>query len=92
MLKEFRGKVLPPDHPITRHVRRVTQRLLEGSNLGTLDAPDIHHAKGSEDVWSFTERDGLPPEVGGKEWHLFVVADDSNVNAMASYGECIHPE
>lgn len=92
MLKEFRGKVLPPDHPITRHVRRVTQRLLEGSNLGTLDAPDIHRAKGAEDVWSFTERDGLPPEVGGKEWHLFVVADDSNVNAMASYGECIHPE
>ncbi|PIL32539.1 hypothetical protein GSI_05242 [Ganoderma sinense ZZ0214-1] len=90
MLQEFQGKVLPPNHPITRHVRRVTQRILEGSNLGTLDAPDVQRAKGLEDLWSFTERDELPPEVGGaKQWHLFVVADDSTVNAMASYGDIV---
>ncbi|KAI1789854.1 hypothetical protein LXA43DRAFT_1151231 [Ganoderma leucocontextum] len=89
MLQEFKGKVLPPNHPIARHVRRVTQRILEGSNLGTLDAPDVHRAKGLEDLWS-TERDELPPEDGGaKQWHLFVVADDSVINAMAAYGDIV---
>ena len=93
MLQEFKGKVLPPNHPITKHVRRVTQRILEGSNLGTLDAPYVHRAKGTEDLCSFTERDELPTQVGEakKQWHLFVVADDSVMNAMAAYGEHIRP-
>ena len=88
MLEEFKGKVLPPNHPITSHIRRVTQSLLEANELGTLDAPDVRRPTGSEDVWSWGQQDQLPPEVGGpKQWHLFVVADDRVVNAMAAYGE-----
>ena len=41
LLQEFKGKVLPPNHPLTRHIRRVTTRILEASNLGTLEAPDV---------------------------------------------------
>ncbi|TBU26436.1 peptidase family M48-domain-containing protein [Dichomitus squalens] len=90
LLQEFKGKVLPPNHPITRHVRRVTQRILEANDLGTLDAPDVHRPKGADDVWSFDQQDQLPPEVGGpKQWHLFVVADDKVVNAMAAYGNIV---
>ena len=94
LLQEFKGKVLPPNHPLTRHIRRVTTRILEASNLGTLEAPDVGRPKGSEELWSFNgSPEEMPPEVGGsKKWHLFVVNDDSVVNAMASYGRCIVPD
>ena len=91
MLNEFKGKVLPPNHPLTRHVRRVTSRILEASNLGTLDAPDVHRPHGAEELWGSgggASSDELPPEVGGpKKWHLFVVNDERVVNAMAAYGK-----
>ncbi|KAI0740130.1 peptidase family M48-domain-containing protein [Earliella scabrosa] len=91
LLQEFKGKVLPPNHPLTRHIRRVTTRILEASNLGTLEAPDVARPKGSEELWSFNgSPEEMPPEVGGsKKWHLFVVNDDSVVNAMASYGSIV---
>ncbi|TFK87113.1 hypothetical protein K466DRAFT_646059 [Polyporus arcularius HHB13444] len=91
LLQEFKGKVLPPNHPLTRHVRRVTTRILEASNLGTLDAPDVQRPKGTDEFWSFTGNpDELPPEVGGaKKWDLFVVNDDRVVNAMAAYGNIV---
>ncbi|KAI0367886.1 hypothetical protein BV20DRAFT_1023600 [Pilatotrama ljubarskyi] len=90
LLHEFKGKVLPPNHPITRHVRRVVTRILEANNLGTLDAPDVHtRLLPSADIWTAGEVDRIPPEVGGREWHLFVVNDDKVVNAMASFGDIV---
>ncbi|RPD56868.1 hypothetical protein L227DRAFT_578532 [Lentinus tigrinus ALCF2SS1-6] len=92
LLQEFKGKILPPDHPLTRHIRRVTTRLLEASNLGTLDAPDVRRPKGTDELWSFNGNpDEIPPEVGGsaKKWHLFVVNDDRVVNAMATFGDIV---
>ena len=89
LMHQFKGRTLPPNHPLTRHIRRVATRILEASQLGTLDAPDVHKPQGAEDLWTFGggSPDQLPPEVGGpKQWHLFVVNDDSVVNAMVSDG------
>jgi metalloendopeptidase OMA1, mitochondrial len=36
IVKEFKGNILPPNHPIVRRVRRVAQRILEANDLGTL--------------------------------------------------------
>ncbi|KAI0747380.1 hypothetical protein C8Q74DRAFT_1320563 [Fomes fomentarius] len=55
LLQEFEGKVLPPNHPLTRHIRRVAKSILEASNLGT------------EQSWSFSgSPEDMPPEVGGR--------------------------
>ncbi|KAI0808233.1 peptidase family M48-domain-containing protein [Fomes fomentarius] len=91
LLQEFEGKVLPPNHPLTRHIRRVAKSILEASNLGTLDTPEVGRPKGSEQSWSFSgSPEDMPPEVGGaKKWRLFVVNDDSVVNAMAAYGNIV---
>lgn len=90
LMHEFKGKVLPPNHPLSRHIRRVVERILEANNLGTLKSPDAtSRLLPSTDVWSMGEPDRIPPEVGGKEWHLFVVNDDKVVNAMASFGETL---
>lgn len=89
LMQEFEGKVLPPNHPLTRHIRRVAKSILEASNLGTLDTPEVGRPKGSEQSWSFSgSPQDMPPKVGGaKKWRLFVVNDDSVVNAMAAYGQ-----
>ncbi|KAJ8488027.1 hypothetical protein ONZ51_g3798 [Trametes cubensis] len=90
MLQEFKGKVLPPDHPLTRHIRRVVTRILEANNLGTLEAPDVHtRHRPATDIWAAGDVDRISPEAGGKEWHLFVVNDDKVVNAMASFGNIV---
>ncbi|KAI0641727.1 peptidase family M48-domain-containing protein [Trametes meyenii] len=90
LLQEFKGKVLPPNHPLTKHIRRVVTRILDANNLGTLEAPEMNaRALSGKDIWSGGEPDRIPPEVGGKEWHLFVVNDDSTVNAMASFGNIV---
>ncbi|TFY59203.1 hypothetical protein EVJ58_g5927 [Rhodofomes roseus] len=44
LVAEYGRKVLPPNHPLTRHVRRVVERILEASNLGTLTPPEPAHA------------------------------------------------
>ncbi|KAI8976374.1 peptidase family M48-domain-containing protein [Trametes punicea] len=90
LLREFKGRILPPNHPLTRHIRRVVTRILEANGLGTLEVPHAHaRLLPGADVWSAGEIDRIPPEVGGKEWHLFVVNDDSVVNAMASFGNIV---
>ncbi|CDO76585.1 hypothetical protein BN946_scf184950.g11 [Trametes cinnabarina] len=90
LLREFKGKVLPPNHPVARHIRRVVTRILEANGLGTLDAPDVHKRLMPLDGFvSPSDIERIPPEVGGKEWHLFVVNDDRIVNAMASFGDIV---
>ncbi|KAI0076651.1 hypothetical protein K474DRAFT_1597625 [Panus rudis PR-1116 ss-1] len=98
LVLEFRGKILPPNHPITRHVRRVVIQILDANNLGTLksSAPQrkVHPVSESEVLWNpdgseSGRTEEVVPGVGGREWELMVVHDDKVVNAMASYGNIV---
>lgn len=97
LLTQFRGKILPADHPITRHVRRVVTDILETNNLGSLYSSEPRRRSFfGDDVW---EEDAFAaarprianpvPESGGKEWHLLVVNDPKVVNAMATFGNIV---
>ncbi|PCH34620.1 hypothetical protein WOLCODRAFT_124748, partial [Wolfiporia cocos MD-104 SS10] len=91
ILHEFRGKILPEHHPLTRHVQRVVTRILEANNLGTLASsePRVIPVQGpTDDLWASSTdvAVSVPPEGGGKEWNLVVINDDRVVNAAASYG------
>ncbi|OCH92389.1 hypothetical protein OBBRIDRAFT_791378 [Obba rivulosa] len=90
----FHDKILPPHHPVVRHVRRVVARILEANRLGTLDDDARpHRALVPDDAW-MPEDDaahGLGTGVGAgharqKEWTLVVVNDDKIVNAAVSFG------
>lgn len=97
------GKILPENHPLTRHVRKVVTRILTASNLGTLKAPNQASeqkqtegkkaSNSSDELWdpdtTRTDMSEHPSEAAGQEWHLFVVNDDKNINAAASFGEGI---
>lgn len=92
LLKEFRGKILPPDHPLTQDVRQVVTRILEASNLGSLKAePTFNQPAGTsiEDLWhaDAQTREEPVPGSGGREWRLLVVNDPKMVNAMAAFGQ-----
>lgn len=98
LLREFNGRILPPNHRITREIERVVTRILDANNLGSLKntaapvgmvhTPDLERVlQPGEDMWSDGKRDGkVSPESGGREWHLVVVDDPKIVNAMASFG------
>jgi len=95
LLAEFRGKILPSNHPITRHVQRVVTSILESSDLGHLRSSEPRRsvAQAIDDFWSedpFTtgrpSGESSTPESGGTEWNLLVVNDPSIVNAMATFG------
>jgi len=92
LLEEFRGKILPPNHPLTQAVRDVVTRILEASDLGSLKAEPtfIQQTETSiEDLWhaDVQNSEGPVPGSGGKEWRLLVVDDPSVVNAVASFGQ-----
>ncbi|KAG1774566.1 peptidase family M48-domain-containing protein [Suillus placidus] len=98
LLAEFRGKVLPSNHPVTRHVQRVVSRILESSDLGHLRSSEPRRSlvEALDDFWSedpFTtgrpSGESSTPESGGKEWNLLVVNDPSIVNAMATFGNIV---
>jgi hypothetical protein len=86
-VQEYRNHILPRDHTLTRHVFRVANRLLQGSNLGVLDEDNSDILSGSstvdiDDPWS--------PAASNKgrtlQWKLLVVDDPKMINASASYG------
>ncbi|KAG0697831.1 peptidase family M48-domain-containing protein [Suillus ampliporus] len=98
LLAEFRGKILPSNHPVTRHVQRVVTRVLESSDLGHLRSSEPRRSPGEalDDFWSedpFTtgrpSGESSTPESGGKEWNLLVVNDPAVVNAMATFGNIV---
>lgn len=95
LVEEFQGKILPADHPITRHVRRVVTRILEANNLGTLksSSPRSHVIEIPGEVWGadieIGRTEAVAPGAGGREWELMVVNDDKIVNAAASYGNVV---
>ncbi|KAH7914883.1 peptidase family M48-domain-containing protein [Hygrophoropsis aurantiaca] len=99
LLSEFQGKILPANHPITRHVRRVVTGILESNDLGSLRSSEpsllqrVRQAvSSSDDPFStpdFSMEETHTPESGGKEWNLIVVNDPKVVNAMATFGNII---
>lgn len=91
LVAQYGDKALPPNHPITRHVRRVVERILESSNLGTLASPEstqgrTHSSEQDGALWPAEQPSKLPPTVGGRQWNLMVVHDAKIVNAAATYG------
>ncbi|EMD35709.1 hypothetical protein CERSUDRAFT_156412 [Gelatoporia subvermispora B] len=91
---EFRGKILPPHHPLVRHIRRVVSRILEENELGSLhDDAQPHRVRVPDDVWMPDDdaARGMGTGAGAgkerqKEWTLLVVNDDTVVNAAVSFG------
>jgi metalloendopeptidase OMA1, mitochondrial len=100
--QEFGGKILPPNHALTRHVHRIVSRILEHNNLGTLKttpSPSAGWFSGGFDDPYIGHGDDRPVGSGDKTWELMVVKDDSVVNAMASFGafetnvhSCLRPD
>lgn len=91
LAEEFGPKILPPNHPLTRHVHRIVTRILEANHLGTLKATTPANAWLSDPFNGHSNENG--PE--GRQWELMVVKDDQVVNAMTSYGinlPCIYIE
>ncbi|KAF9524511.1 peptidase family M48-domain-containing protein [Crepidotus variabilis] len=97
--EELGDSILPPNHPLTRHVHRVVSRILHSSNLGTIRGeakPNILSRFGlSMDsqggMWSQDVDAGAAETPGAaygpqKEWDVIVVNDKKMVNAMASPG------
>ncbi|KAJ7445195.1 peptidase family M48-domain-containing protein, partial [Mycena galericulata] len=87
-LQEFRGRILPFDHPLTQHVRRITRRIIASSNLGHLEgeAPDPEQLI---DVWSTSDTVEIPrpPTMRPQtEWVVLVIHDQRLVNAFAAPG------
>ena len=95
---ELQDSILPPNHPLSRHVRRVVSRILRASNLGILrgEAPPSFSPF---DVGSNFEGDAWNPDAGfgadtgqgpnygpTKEWDVIVVDDPKIINAMATPG------
>ncbi|EPQ53053.1 hypothetical protein GLOTRDRAFT_122359 [Gloeophyllum trabeum ATCC 11539] len=103
ILRENKGKILPANHPVTRKVREVAEQLLHANNLGHLSddkerrpysavppwLADDTSADWTYDASVSSERQGLAPGAGGREWKLVVVHDPRVVNAAATYGNII---
>ena len=91
---KFRDRILPPDHPLSIYVHRVTARILKHSNLGHIrretrfletDEPVFGSIWIPEDAYVVTTRETHSPE---KEWEIVVVHDMRIVNASALPGWC----
>ena len=88
---KFRDQILPPEHPLSIYVHRVTARILKHSNLGHIrgETRFLETDDGSiwtpEDAYAVTTHETHSP---GKEWEIVVVHDMRTVNASASPGWC----
>ncbi|TFK19216.1 peptidase M48 family protein [Coprinopsis marcescibilis] len=88
--------ILPPNHPITIHVRRVVSRILTASNLGVIRGErrpaetllGVADLFGGYDGFSDVGATTQPNESYGpdKEWEVLVVNDRKMINAMAGPG------
>jgi len=100
LLHELQGSILPPNHPLDRHVRRVVSRVLHASNLGVLRgeaqpslSPFGVRSDFEGDSWNPDADFGAAKDPGpsygpSKEWDVIVVNDPKMINAMASPGRC----
>ncbi|THH05583.1 hypothetical protein EW145_g4681, partial [Phellinidium pouzarii] len=95
--EEYKGHILPPDHPVVKQIRTIVSAILEANNLGIVKDDtriDTASSPDSEDIWE--------PDVAStwmehsdtanttmREWNLVVVNDNKVVNAAASVGSII---
>ncbi|KAF8885540.1 peptidase family M48-domain-containing protein [Gymnopilus junonius] len=97
--EELAPNTLPPNHPLSRHVRRVVSRILHASNLGVLRGEeqrthlspfgmgwDSEGNVWNPDVEFGAARDPKPVYGPTKEWDVIVVNDSKVINAMANPG------
>jgi hypothetical protein len=91
-LQDYNGKVLNPNHPISRRVHKVAASILEANDLGTLRSSLPETKASMRSILFGTERGsdgnpaGLKTEMSKREWNLLVVHDPNMVNAMAVPG------
>ncbi|KAF5350081.1 hypothetical protein D9756_009148 [Leucocoprinus leucothites] len=92
MKQDFHDRILPPNHPLSRHVRKVTSRILLHSNLGHIKgespSPNVIERLFSgvwtpEDDYAVNARDTYGSD---KEWDVIVVNDKRIINAAAVPG------
>ncbi|VDC06658.1 unnamed protein product [Peniophora sp. CBMAI 1063] len=101
MVNEYRGKILPPNHPLVRRVHAVASRILEANNLGTLHAVGADESMSMKSILFGRKRDAsegwdapassdnVKGGLAHKEWHLIVVNDPKMVNAAAAPGSIV---
>ena len=88
-------KILNDDHPLSRDVRRIVQRILSSNGLGSVKGMGgglMRMDVFGGDVWdpAAERQSSSTTSVGpGKEWDVIVVNDPNVVNAMAVAGTFI---
>jgi len=84
VMDEYQGRLLPQEHPLTKHVKRVARRIITANELGRLAGePKIH----LPDTWDPLHTDGKRD----REWVVLVVNYKTFVNAFAAPGVFICP-
>jgi hypothetical protein len=91
--REHRDKILPVNHMLSRHVRRVVSRILAANNLGVVRGDDMTFSSYIDDRGG-TGGDGWDPDaelgVGRgreeREWTVMVVNDPKLINAFVLPG------
>jgi metalloendopeptidase OMA1, mitochondrial len=94
ILQEYKGKILPPNHILHRHIRRVVSRILEANDLGVLKdertiGPLTNVGIGSR-VSSLHDPEGHLAGGGVPQWTLTVVDDTKMINAAASLRKLVN--
>ncbi|KAL0063488.1 metalloendopeptidase [Marasmius tenuissimus] len=91
--QQYKGQILPPDHPLSNHVRRVVSQILSASNLGIVKSHHPVTHSPMDDMWNpdaTTDFSRSDATLGGqREWEVVVVNDKKMVNAAALPGTII---
>ncbi|KAJ7104403.1 peptidase family M48-domain-containing protein [Mycena belliarum] len=84
-LQDFRGRLLPSNHPLSQQVRRITRRIITSSNLGHLQGELAPEPVEMMDPFpaAIPRPQTLHPD---REWVVLVINDRSLVNAFAAPG------
>lgn len=75
ILQQYAGAILPDNHPTTKYVRRVADRILHASGLDTA----THGGGGMQSV---SDQWGSSDRKKGVDWKVRVIKDDSTKNAF----------
>ena len=102
-LEEYKDRILPADHPLTRQVSSIVNAVLQANHLGvvTNTSPENYFTKtGDDDIWDpdlkrmeeqSIKEDSASLSLDGRdsmrEWNLIVVDDMHTVNAAAGYSQ-----
>lgn len=93
-MDQFGMKCLPPNHPITRRVREIATRIVEGNALGHMkSAPGLGAVEARMSQWGIDENGNIysgdradDQNSTKNEWEVFVVDDPKTKNAFVIPG------